>query len=61
MDCGTRWGSGGLGVSARRSVEIPRSWQDAHVARVPVRRMARRLRVGDDVGAGQLHVGFVVF
>jgi len=42
-------------------VEISRSRQDTHVARMPVRRMARRLRMGDDVSAGQLDVGFVVF
>lgn len=48
------------GYRLSHSVEIPRPRQDAHVARVPVRRMARRLRVSDDVGAGQLDVGFMV-
>jgi hypothetical protein len=51
----------GSDVRSWRLVEIPRARQDTHVARVPVRRLARRLRVGHDVGAGQLHIGFVVF
>lgn len=43
------------------SVEIPRSRQDADVPRMPVRRVSRRLRVSDDIGACELDVGFVVF
>lgn len=45
-------------VRSWRLVEVPRARQDTHVARVPVRRLARRLRV---VGAGQLYIGLMVF
>jgi len=50
----------GTEVGFWRLVETPRSWQNAHVARVTVRGLTRWSRVGDDGGAGQLHVGFVI-
>lgn len=48
-------------VHSWRLVEISRSRQNTHVARVAMRRVTRRLRMGDDIGAGQLHVGLMIF